>query len=718
VLRAAVAFGDPADVVSGREWSEAGVRVQHEAGTAGDASAASEASALRNGTSAAPHRPWRRAHVAIALVICAIAAGVAWLGAGVGFPDGGPIVDERVYRQQAIAIADGHLTLPASTSPAHTPRFAAPGPDGALVFKYTPVWAAALALSSTATGSQHPALALAAAGFLGSIIAVAALLARDPRVGLISGVVALLTPAFAVQQAMFLSYVPTLALALGGVAMLITGARRAAHPWLIGAGLLLGTAFFARPFETLLVGIPLGVYGLVEAGSVQRAARVAGMVAAGAAAPLLLMFAYHWAVLGSPLEHPFSVVSADDRFGFGPRRDLPTVATYRYGWSEAWAALGAGAREIVRWAPGGALGVALGLAGIALAERAARRALAGLLLVTPVGFLFFWGSWNAAVRLEAYRFAGPFYYLPTVVALVIGSGVLGVRAWEWARARHRTLAMSAAVGVIVVGLGASLFDLRSSIDLLRLHRREAAALQRSLDAAHPNSLVLTPEAFLVDRYNSYNQVPPGGSVVHALADHADWDLLERFAGRRLVRIDEPVLWDEPEAVPDYWDPLGFPRRVKPTELTITEGSQVTIATQVVNQLGTPVVAAYVRAGDGALQWILDQDSSAGDTYTATFVIGPDGVRVNGLPGEAQPELPPAREGHLAFGTYLADSADPSELDASWYEYRLLIARSAPEGRVRVVAPGVPWRRFSLVGNEVRSSATVDDVLSVRTVAGS
>ncbi|MEZ5167011.1 MAG: hypothetical protein R2695_11185 [Acidimicrobiales bacterium] len=68
------------------------------------------------------------------------------------FPDGGPIVDEQVYLQQARVLADGALVLPPEFAPDHVPFLTAPNDRGELVFKYTHAWPGVVAVSRAVTG--------------------------------------------------------------------------------------------------------------------------------------------------------------------------------------------------------------------------------------------------------------------------------------------------------------------------------------------------------------------------------------------------------------------------------------------------------------------------------------------------------------------------------------------------------------------------------------
>jgi hypothetical protein len=629
------------------------------------------------------------------------------------FPHGGPIVDEKVYLQQATALEGDHLTLPSSMSPYHRPFFTAERPDGSLIWKYTPVWGAGLAASSMLTGSYLPALALSAGAFVVAGASLAAQLGRSRIMAAATAAVFALTPAFLVQNTMYLSYVPVLGLIFGSASMLLAGMRRSNCLLLMGAGLLGGLALWARPLEALIVLGPIGAHGLLAVRSKLPRWKIAALVSVGAAPPMVGFLVVNAIVLDSPFALTFTEVAPDDRFGFGLRRDVPEVQLFRYGAGEAIAALRSGLAEVMRWNLGGILGVALGLWGLATARRA-RGVLVSLLLAAPVAYIFFWGSWNAAVRLHAYHLAGPFYYLPTIAALALGMADLCARVWErvasWRRPGVATgiaaLAMASAVGV-------SATTLAPRENSLRAHRHTAAAYDAALAEVSSNepSLVLSPEVSLIDRYNTFNSVPPSGNTVYALRRATDWVLLDQHRGRVIYDLQERIVLD-PKAGADLTDPVGFRRDLVADRQEIVTGDEITVEATIVNATGRPVVGAYVHHRGKSEEWILDRDSSAGEEYRLTYRFTPSAVTVNGRRGVTS-DAPSAENGTVAYGAFISPIAGRDHEAALWYEHRAMFDWGP---QLRMLAPGVPWVRW-YYQEEVVSLSDVSTVLRVGTIAG-
>ena len=80
--------------------------------------------------------------------------------------------------------------------------------------------------------------------------------------------------------------------------------------WMIAAGAAAGAAVLTD-YQAALAGVPIAVYVVARLWRDRpRLARAAGFAAIGAAGPLALLFAYHWACFGSPLRTGYDASTA------------------------------------------------------------------------------------------------------------------------------------------------------------------------------------------------------------------------------------------------------------------------------------------------------------------------------------------------------------------------------------------------------------------------
>jgi hypothetical protein len=80
--------------------------------------------------------------------------------------------------------------------------------------------------------------------------------------------------------------------------------------WMIGAGAAAGAAVLTD-YQAALAGVPVAVYVVARLWRDRaRLVRAVGFAAAGAAGPLAMLFAYHWAAFGSPLRTGYDASTA------------------------------------------------------------------------------------------------------------------------------------------------------------------------------------------------------------------------------------------------------------------------------------------------------------------------------------------------------------------------------------------------------------------------
>ena len=422
--------------------------------------------------------------------------------------------DEPIYRLQALALAGGHLFPKAPADPdAYRPWLAVVS-GGHYILKYTPVVPGLLALSLLVSGSFLPALGAVAAGTVVATYLLAGEVHLDRRVAATAAVLMAASPLVIIQSGLLLPYLPSLLL----IELAMWGALRwrrtgGAGP-LLAAGLAAGLAVAARPFDAVLLLGPVAVWLLVTVPGRRR--RLVGGVIAGAAAPLALLLAYDQAATGHALRMPFNLLENSDKLGFGARKLFPTDQAHHFGLVEGLAGVGRHLQALgTGWAAGGLL---LALA----AGYAVRRgrsggvgpvlAAGGLALV--IGYVPFWGAWNAALVWGGIRWIGPFYFTVLLLPLV----VLGARGVVDAWVRRRRLALVgltlATAGLVLVGFDAVPGDVRQ-----RARDRSLTSLLSRAEGSlvffdSPRPFLQHPTAVLD------NRLEPGGLRVYALVGGA------------------------------------------------------------------------------------------------------------------------------------------------------------------------------------------------------
>ncbi|WP_131769817.1 glycosyltransferase family 39 protein [Candidatus Protofrankia californiensis] len=434
--------------------------------------------------------------------------------------------DEALYRLQAQTLAGGDLFPSAPPSAESYAPWLATVVDGHYVLKYTPVIAGLLALSLVITGGTAAALAFVAAAAVGVTYLVGIELLNDRRAAAVAAWLLALSPLTVLHSAMLLPYLPVLVLSECVVLGLLRGLRTRHRPPLIGAGLALGLAAAVRPYDTVLVLGPL-VLWVVCRGARGRRWWVLRWVGTGLVAPVALLLSYNAAATGSPFQLPFALLEPDDKLGFGVRRLFPTDTAHRFGVAEGIAAIGDHLWLLGAWACGGVLLAVLSAATVARRRLSAPALTVGagaLLLI--VGYVGFWGAWNAADLWGGTRYIGPFYLMPVLVTLVLfGARGLVDMASAWPRitglAAGAGLALSAFV--LVVALQDNMTFTRRDRDLSNMIATQAGPMLVivPVDPAflmHPTSVVSNSPT-LDDRV--LYAVSRGQSDFDVVADHPD-----------------------------------------------------------------------------------------------------------------------------------------------------------------------------------------------------
>ncbi|MDQ4097518.1 MAG: glycosyltransferase family 39 protein, partial [Actinomycetota bacterium] len=203
---------------------------------------------------------WIAEHPTILLTAVAVAAALwAIIGSHHVFRYLSDDHDEGLYLLQAEALAHGHIFPPA---PKHAEAFVpwlTVLSEDKYVLKYAPVHASILALGERLFGSPRLSLGLIAAGVVVMTYLLAKEVLGNRRLALLASAFLGLSPLFLVQSATFLPYCSSLLLLEAFAFTLFRGVRTKSRGTLAVSGLLFGLALFARPFDALIFGAPLGV---------------------------------------------------------------------------------------------------------------------------------------------------------------------------------------------------------------------------------------------------------------------------------------------------------------------------------------------------------------------------------------------------------------------------------------------------------------------------
>ncbi|HET9444442.1 MAG TPA: hypothetical protein VFO65_14025, partial [Acidimicrobiales bacterium] len=359
-----------------------------------------------------------------------------------------------------------------------------------------------------------------------------------------------LSPLVAQLSLTYLPYGTSLALELAAALAALRAVRTRRRWAAAGAGLALGTAAFARPYDAVLAGLALALALLVrERHRLRPLLPLLAPALAGAALPVLGLLLYNRAMTGDPLRLAFLLLEPADRPGLGLRRALPTDPLLDFTAGRAATALGRSLLLVVAWTAGGALTAALAVATLVRRRLRATAVPVALLLVWPAGYALFWGSYVATVVWGGALFLGPYYHLPMVAMLAVAGGVGLADLWTWRPA----VATVTAAAMVLLSVPVLVPALEEQAD------RNAA---RQVVADLVDSRVETPAlVFVPPVYGPYLQNPFSflrnrpdldGPVVYALDGDAGRNerVLEAHPDRAAYRLVLDDGWsDDPGFAP-------------------------------------------------------------------------------------------------------------------------------------------------------------------------
>ncbi len=707
--------------------------------TAGPATAAGTVHGREVDTGSAPQPAARRAAPDVAVlvtrrqaaigvaVLAVLSAVLAVVAARVLYPLYSPNLDDVVYVAQAKLLAAGHLTIPAADAAFFQPYLSGIRGDR-VVFIYSPMWAGVLAASQLAFGTTLVALPVVAASGVAATYAFGRELFpdRDRLVPLLATALFALSPMAVLLSATYLSYHVGAVIAIVAGWLLLRGLRTGSRWSFAGAGAAFGASFFGRPFDTVLLALPFAVYAVVLHRRRLRAlAAPATWLVLGAVPFLVLTAAVNAHLMGSPLSFPQNVAGSYNRFGFGPRKG------FAYGPSDVGSAqvftLGRSLHVLwlnlvrsPRWVFGSLASVlAAGYAVVRWRRDPRTWLLVALVAVFPLGYVFWWGSYNATITYGITRQLGPFYYHPSLAPLTLLAACGLVGALRGRRPATVGAVAVAGVALVAAGMVAPLRESRASRDR---RRADEAMVLRAVPER--DALVFLPGTRLLIPFPTLANDPGRtGERLYAVdRDAENLELMDRYPRR------EP--WVVHSAFPAGANIFEADERFSVHPLTVRSTGTLTRAATLTVRTLQPYALAYVRAGREVRSVVLppaprgryrltvtlsapgrgagaaaatDSTSPAARPGDGSAEVGPDGVVRMNL---TVPEAP--RHATMAFGVGFGSTPDLGS--ANRFEYRYAY-RTAGDGTMTVVQLARPYHQIVFPGHApVWVSQEVDDVV--------
>lgn len=602
-----------------------------------------------------------------------IAGLTAWSVSRWLYPLGSINHDEQMYVFSARLLRQGHVSLPTAYAPFRP--WASGVSGGKLVLKYTPVWPAVLSLG-TLVGSVRLAQAAVAA----AAVALIGVLGREVfgrwREGLLAAVIVMLSPLFISQSGTALPYVFQLVLDLAVVVLVLGAMRR----WpdgiaasrsvvvrLILAGAVWGVACFARPYDALLLVVPI-VAALVVSmrHRIHNLSLTVWWTALGACAPIVALLSYNAALMGNPLRSPFLVTGSSDQLGFGARGVFPT-STFTFTPGDGWLSFERNLVQFPGWLFGGALLVALAVIGL---WRHRSRGpdvwvIAGIAVTFAVGYAFFWSPYSIVALWPGARTMGPFYHLPILIPVAL-FGAAGIVAIVERSHIAGALTICALVAITLVTISPKL-------ERNREVTRQNRAVQELVDGAHLGRAVL----FMDDRGAvGFESAAPflentpalDQPVLYAVDDGAnDFAVLDRFPDRTVARMRTEYRPGDP-----FLHPTRFIER-----LDVEHGPEVTLRFRIVNTSGAPTVTTTLQAGAVLRAVVLDTNSKKGEAYDIAWTI----QAADADPGSPMLVRPPGPRGSVDVEADLTTPGHPPDRYQREYPYVM------QGDQLRILTPG-------------------------------
>lgn len=630
---------------------------------------------LPDGEEALSGRPRRspRAVLLLLSVLAGASGGVAALVSRLVFPYLSIDNDEPLYRLQAQVIAAGHL-FPAAPAPkgSYVPWLAAVH-DGHYVLKYTPLVSAWHALSYLITGGFALGLAVLAALLVVVTYRLALELLDAPWLALLAAGLTAVSPIVVLQSALLLPYLPTLLLLELFVWMLVRGARRRSGWSLPLAGLTAAAAFTIRPYDTVLFVVPMLVWAAF--GPLRgRRLPAAGRLVLGAVLPIAALLAYNVAATGHAFRLPFNTLESKDALGFGVRKLYPSDRGYHFGIVQGLAGVGDHLKLLGIWIAGGVILLVLAVtAGLRRRLSAPLTALAVSAALLVVGYIGFWGAWNAADVWGGIRYVGPFYLMPVLLPVVL-CGTRGLADLFVAARRVQLAAGGLAATAILALAGVVLgFAISGNLHFTSQDRRLTALVDRPgasvVFVATDPSFLMHPSAVLSNPPLSRSDPSSHPDRLFAINRGADdLTVLDRHPGRSawLLRIHAGL-----------GNHLHVGETAQLYALRELQGPEVTVPLTLTSPIGTADLQLQVSTGKRRLTYELPSSGTS-----VQLRVRPGDIEIAGLAPDRVERL---RRPVSGLQLTLRQTATPGGPRSVLDQQRLALVRD--NGSVRLLVPG-------------------------------
>jgi 4-amino-4-deoxy-L-arabinose transferase-like glycosyltransferase len=625
----------------------------------------------------------RPSRTVLALLVLVVAAfSIAVLVHRSAFPYFSGDDDDTVYVFEAKTLVHGHLTLSASKQGEFFRPWLSGIRDGRVVLPFQFGWPAVLAASDLLFGTTVVALGLTAAALAVVSWLLAREITRDRLKATIAAAFVLGSPFFLIHSGTYLNYLVTLVLELSFVLLALLGLRRQSSPLLMAAGLLLGAVLLTRPFDAVLIAIPVGLYLIArEKPAWRRLGASVGWLGIGFAGPLALALALNAQLTGHLFTFPEAVNGGIQTFGFGSKRLAQGTKLVDYSFGVALRSLGRNLLSLPKYFFGGLVALGLAVWGATRASLAQYRILLiGIALVFPIGYVFWWGSY---LSVAARNSIGPHYYMPAMVPVAIFAADLLVDLY-----RRRAVVAGALLAVMIGATAAVLPSTFSAATALPdTFRRDHAAVA----AAHlTNALVFLPRApdnanYVLHPFPYLQNEPDlSGHALYASEHGAgDFALLNEYPRRTAYQLLQSVPEGGDILRPSYQAVRLSPRRGHQLVVDLLEANPNAKA---------PSAFAYVAVDRHLrLSVPLSATSQRGSPYEVRWSLTPGSVSLLGADGRALMTTGIPRSGALSFGMGFGAPGSPQR--AELVERRL--SYRSTRGSSEVLLPGELWYRFTI-----------------------
>jgi hypothetical protein len=539
--------------------------------------------------------------------------------------------------------------------------------------QYTLGWPLVMLAFDLVFGTSAGAILLGVTIFVVGAYALTRELTRDRRLAVLSTVLLVASPFFAVQSGVYLGYLFSLGLGALFGASLLAGLRRDDWRLVAVAGALLGYLFLTRPFDAALWGAAIGAYALVVTWGRWRAVLRAGVVAGVAFVPFLaLVLAYNRQITGSLTQFPFTAKDPLDTFGFGLRRLMPDTVPTNFTWRESVRGELRNFFYLPQFLFGAWLGVGVAFVGLWLRRR--ERSTLGLLAIMaafPVGYAVFWG-----IRLSSfYAFlSAPLYLLPLYVPICILIATVLLTLWS----SHRRALAVVVCGALALTTVPYLFSrLGSNHEISRAQ----VPWRESGETLPDSSLVFVGSTEFVMHLNPFSRNAPELDGDALYATDRPLEMLSLIAAHP-ERSPFLQLTSDLELGDAFRHPHPDPPTISLVPLEVVTGRQFAVTARVRATSTDPIVVS-LRAGDVITTERLTTRATVGTVYETTWRVGEAGSTTVATGGDGVIALAP---GSSRFSVRLATSPRADRPFAGRFRVQRYSYRSVADGSELLVPP--------------------------------